>query len=49
MCPWTSWQTLAPMTIGAAGVGGWAVYEHLVPTTPMVPQRVFGRRNAVIC
>lgn len=48
MFPWASWHTLVPLIIGAAGLGGWVIFEHLVPTNPILPLAILNNRTAVL-
>ncbi|KAL4770136.1 major facilitator superfamily domain-containing protein [Aspergillus nidulans var. acristatus] len=47
MYPWTSWHTLVPLCLGAAGLAVFTVYS-IKATDPMIPRSVFGNRSAVI-
>lgn len=44
--PWDSWRTLVPLTLGVAGLIGFAVYESFVPAFPIIRlDLVFGNYN----
>lgn len=43
---WSSYHTLAPLIIGAAGLLGWVAYEHYVPKVPMIPLGILRTRTA---
>ncbi|CEL06579.1 hypothetical protein ASPCAL09752 [Aspergillus calidoustus] len=47
MYPWTSWRTLVPMCIGAAGLCGFIV-RSINSSNPMIPHSVFNNRSAAI-
>ncbi|KAL4758368.1 major facilitator superfamily domain-containing protein [Aspergillus foveolatus] len=47
MYPWTSWHTLVPLCLGAAGLAVFTMYS-IKATDPMIPRSVFGNRSAVI-
>lgn len=46
MYPWSSWHTLVPLILGAAGIVGWLVWEYYVPDSPIVPLSIIGNRTA---
>ena len=48
MFPWSSWRTLVPLVLGAFGIGGFVLYEALVPQEPLVPLAIFRQRTAYV-
>ncbi|KAL2853951.1 major facilitator superfamily domain-containing protein [Aspergillus pseudodeflectus] len=48
MYPWTSWHTLVPLILGAAGLALFAVYEATVPSNPLIPLKIFRTPTTVI-
>ncbi|KAL4907690.1 hypothetical protein BDW74DRAFT_111868 [Aspergillus multicolor] len=47
MYPWTSWHTLVPLCLGAAGLALFTAYI-IRARNPMIPHSVFTNRSAVI-
>ncbi|KAJ0416959.1 major facilitator superfamily domain-containing protein [Aspergillus carlsbadensis] len=47
MYPWTSWRTLVPLCIGAAGLCGFILWS-IKASNPMIPHSVFNNRSAAI-
>lgn len=45
---WTSWHTLVPLVLGAAGLLGFCVYEAMVAKKPIIPTRLFCNRSTTI-
>lgn len=45
---WTSWRTLVPLIIGAAGLVGFVLYERFVAEEPLIRLSIFGNRTAAI-
>jgi hypothetical protein len=43
---WTSFRTLLPLILGAAGLFVFVIIEVYTPTEPMVPLKVFLSRTA---
>jgi MFS family permease len=48
MYPWSSWRTLVPLLIGAAGLIGFCLFEAYVAPEPLLRLSVFGNRTANI-
>ncbi|TQB69485.1 hypothetical protein MPDQ_001802 [Monascus purpureus] len=48
MYSWSSWRTLVPLILGAAGVIGFGLYERFVAPEPVVRLTVFSNRTANI-
>jgi EmrB/QacA subfamily drug resistance transporter len=46
---WGSWQTLAPMIIGAFGLVGFCLYEGMLAKHTLLPMRLFYDRSTSIC
>ena len=46
MFPWSSWHTLVPLLLGAAGMVGFVLYERYVAVEPLVRLSVFGNWTA---
>ena len=49
MFPWSSWRTIVPLLLGAAGLMGFVVYEATVPHDPIIRLSIFKRRTALLC
>ncbi|KAK6537998.1 hypothetical protein TWF694_010891 [Orbilia ellipsospora] len=48
MYAWTSWRTLVPLLVGAAGLIGFIFYEKYVAAEPLIKLGVFGQRTAAV-
>jgi MFS family permease len=46
MYSWSSWRTLVPLILGAAGILGFCVYEKYVAAEPAIRLAVFRNRTA---
>ncbi|PLN86151.1 major facilitator superfamily domain-containing protein [Aspergillus taichungensis] len=46
--PWSSWRTLVPLLLGAAGLALFAIYESRFATNPIIPPTIFRNRTATI-
>jgi MFS family permease len=45
MYDWSSWHTLVPLILGVAGLAGFAIYESMVASQPLVPIVIFNNRT----
>ncbi|KAK2745895.1 hypothetical protein FQN57_003508 [Myotisia sp. PD_48] len=48
MYEWTSWRTLVPLILGAAGIIGTMLYETYYAVEPIIPVTVFATRTAIV-
>jgi MFS family permease len=48
MFPWTSWRTLVPVLLGAAGLISFVFYEAKVPPNPIIRLMIFKQRIALV-
>ncbi|KAJ5606219.1 hypothetical protein N7510_009000 [Penicillium lagena] len=48
MYAWSSWHTLLPLILGAAGLITFAAYERLVPSHPLIPPVIFNNRTVSV-
>lgn len=46
--PWSSWRTLVPLIVGAAGLVGFGFYERYVAVEPMIRLSVFRNRTVIL-
>ncbi|RMZ85099.1 hypothetical protein DV738_g70, partial [Chaetothyriales sp. CBS 135597] len=46
MYPWSSWRTLVPLLIGAAGLACFVLYEKFLAPQPSIPLSIFANRTA---
>ncbi|RMD39615.1 hypothetical protein DV735_g5511, partial [Chaetothyriales sp. CBS 134920] len=45
MYPWSSWRTLVPLLVGAAGLAAFVLYEKFVAPHPSIPLSIFANRT----
>ncbi|CAK3787075.1 Major facilitator superfamily domain, general substrate transporter [Lecanosticta acicola] len=45
---WSSWHTLAPLSIGVFGLFAWLAYEAFVPANPIMPLSILSDRTVSI-
>ncbi|KAL8302079.1 hypothetical protein RB597_002453 [Gaeumannomyces tritici] len=48
MHPWSSWRTLVPVVVGAAGVAAFGVYEFKCAKQPIVSRRIFNNWDMIV-
>src|SRR4051812_9532950 len=48
MYAWSSWRTLVPLILGAAGLIGFIFYEKFVASDPLIRLAIFTQRTAAV-
>ena len=46
--PWSHWQTLLPLVLGAVGLFSFVIYDLFVPAKPLIHLHIFSNLSANI-